>query len=85
MQRNISLTDSLDAFANAEAEEGGYPTVSAFFADLLRSRRQAKIEADVKLLANAVKDAGPEPEPMAAIVAAQKKIRRQMRKEGWQP
>ncbi len=81
--RNISLSEELDRFALAEAEEGGYGSVSAYFADLLRQRRQAQIEADLKFLAEAMKDAPAGPEPVEEIVAACKAARRQMQKERW--
>lgn len=83
--RNISLSEELDRFALAEAEEGGYGSVSAYFADLLRQRRQAQIEADVNFLAEAMRDAPPGPEPVEDIVTACKAARRQMRKERWKP
>jgi hypothetical protein len=81
--RNISLSEELDRFALAEAEEGGYGSVSAYFADLLRQRRQAQIEADVKFLTDAVTDPGPE--PVDEIVAACRAVRRNMLKERRKP
>ena len=83
--RNISLSEELDRFAIAEAEEGGYGSVSAYFADLLRQRRQAQIDADVRFLAEAIKDAPSGPEPVEEIVAACKAARAEMRKERWKP
>lgn len=85
VQQNISLARDLRDFARAEASEQGYGSISAYFADLLRQRRQAQIEADVKFLASAMQDAPPGPEPMDQILAAQKRVRRQLRKERWQP
>ena len=66
-----------------EAEEGCYGNVSAYFADLLRQRRQARIDADVKLLSGGVKGAPGGPEPVEEIVALTKTVRRQMRREKW--
>ncbi len=83
--RNISLSEELDRFALAEAEDGGYGSVSAYFADLLRQRRQAQIRADVKFLAEAMKDAPAGPEPVDEIVQACRTARRQMREQRWQP
>jgi Arc/MetJ-type ribon-helix-helix transcriptional regulator len=83
--RNISLSEELDRFAVAEAEEGGYGSVSAYFADLLRQRRQAQIDEDLKLLTAAVREAPPGSEPMDDIVAACKAARREMRSERWKP
>ncbi len=81
--RNISLSEDLANFAVQEAEEGGYGNVSAYFADLIRQRRQAQIDADVKFLAEAINDARPGPEPVEKIVSACKEARRKMRKENW--
>jgi Arc/MetJ-type ribon-helix-helix transcriptional regulator len=83
--RNISLSEELDRFASAEAEEGGYGSVSAYFADLLRQRRQAQIDADLRFLAEAMKDAPPGPEPIEEILQACKAARRQMRNEQRKP
>lgn len=83
--KSISLNEELANFANQEAEQGCYGNVSAYFADLLRQRRQARIDADVKLLADGVKDAPGGPEPVEEIVALTKAVRRQMRREKWKP
>jgi Arc/MetJ-type ribon-helix-helix transcriptional regulator len=78
--RNISLTAELDRFARAEMEEGAFPSLSAYFADLLRARRQAQIQADVTLLGKAIANA-PEDESAAVpkILAAQKRARSKLR------
>jgi len=81
--RSISLNEDLANFARQEAEEGGYGNVSAYFAELVRQRRQAQIESDAKFLAEAIKDAPPGPEPVDKIVAACKAARRGMRREKW--
>lgn len=81
--RSISLNEDLANFARQEAEEGGYGNVSAYFAELVRQRRQAQIESDAKFLAEAIKDAPPGPEPVDKIVAACKAARRRMRREKW--
>lgn len=81
--KNISLSEDLANFALQEAEEGGYGSVSAYFAEMIRQRRQAQIDADVKLLKDAMKDAPAGPEPIEKIVGATRGARRQMRKEKW--
>jgi hypothetical protein len=81
--RNISLSEVLANFAVQEAEEGGYGNVSAYFAELVRQRRQAQIDVDLKFLADAIKDSPPGPEPVEKIVSACKAVRRTMRKENW--
>jgi hypothetical protein len=79
--RNISLSEDLANFAVQEAEEGGYGNVSAYFAELVRQRRQAQIDADVQFLAQAIGDPATGPEPVEKIVAACKAARRKLRKE----
>jgi hypothetical protein len=81
--RNISLSEDLANFAVREAEEGGYGNVSAYFAELIRQRRQARIDADVKLLSEATRGAPGGPEPADELVALTKSVRRQMHKEKW--
>ena len=83
--KNISLSKELAQFANAEVEEGGFGSVSAYFADSLRQRRQEQIDEDLTFLKRAMEDAPGEPEPVAEVLAATKAARRQMRKDRWKP
>jgi hypothetical protein len=83
--KQISLSEELANFAAAEAEEGGYGSISGYFADLVRQRRQQQIEADLKLLSAGISTAPAESEPVEEIVSLTKKIRRQMRQERWTP
>jgi hypothetical protein len=82
--KSISLHEDLAEFAARDAEEGSFGNMSAYFSELLRARRQAKIDADLKVLAEAVKGSGPEPSD-DEIVAPLKRIRRRMQKEKWKP
>jgi Arc/MetJ-type ribon-helix-helix transcriptional regulator len=82
--KSISLNEELANFANRQAEQGCYGNVSAYFADLLRKARQEQMDQDLKLLADGVKDAGPEP-PDDQVVAPIKAIRRRMQREKWKP
>jgi Arc/MetJ-type ribon-helix-helix transcriptional regulator len=82
--KSISLNEELAEFANKQAEQGCYGNVSAYFAELLRKARQEQIDQDLKLLADGVAAAAPEP-PDEEIVALTRSVRRQMRKENWQP
>lgn len=84
MTKSISLHEDLADFAVREAEAGCFGNVSAYFAELLRQARQAKIDADIKLLAEGVVGAGPEP-PDEGVVEVTKSVRRQMRNENWKP
>ena len=76
--KNISLHEDLADYARLKADEGGYGSVSAYFADLLRQRRQAEIDADVKFLADAMKGAPHGPDPVEEIVAAVKRTRHRL-------
>lgn len=82
--KSISLNEELADFANKQAEQGCYGNVSAYFADLLRKARQEQIDQDLKVLAEGVEDAGPEP-PDDEVVAPIKAIRRRLQKEKWKP
>ena len=75
--KSISLNEELANFANQQAEQGCYGNVSAYFADLLRKARQEQIDQDLKLLAEGVAGAGPEP-PDDEAVAPIKAIRRRL-------
>jgi len=83
--RNISIAQDLDNFALEQVEEGGYGNVSAYYAELVRERRQKQIDADAKLLADAARGAPKGPAPVEKIVATSKAVRRQMRREKWTP
>ncbi len=80
--RNISLSEELDQFAQAEAEAGGFSSLSEFFRELLRQRRQAQIEQDVALLDKAIAGAPEnEEEAIPNILAAQKRARAKLRQK----
>ncbi len=83
--RNISLAEDLARFAEREVEEGGYGSVSAYFAELVRQRRQAQIDADLAFLRTGMSKAGSPPEPVDTIVAASQEVRAAMRRECWEP
>jgi len=82
--KSISLNAELADFANKQAEQGCYGNVSAYFAELLRKARQEQIDQDLKLLADGVAGAGPEP-PDDEVVVPIKAIRRRMQREKWKP
>ncbi len=78
------MNAELAEFAKRQAEQGCYGNVSAYFADLLRKARQEHIAQDLKLLAEGVASAGPEP-PDDEVVAPIKAIRRRLQKAKWKP
>jgi len=83
--RNISLAEDLARFAEREVEEGGYGSVSAYFAELVRQRRQAQVDADLALLKEGMSKAPSGSGPIEAIVAASRQARQAMRQERWEP
>lgn len=82
--KSISLNVELADFANKQAEQGCYGNVSAYFADLLRRARQEQIDQDLKVLAEGVKNAGPDPSD-DEVAAPIKAIRHRMQKQKWRP
>lgn len=82
---NVTLPEELDKFVQTEVQAGAYASFSEYVRELLRQRRQAQIEADVKLLGEAIRTAPEEEEPVEELVAATRKAREQMRREGWTP
>ena len=79
--RNIALNEELDQFAKGEMEAGGFSSLSEYFRDVLRARRQAIIDQDTALLAKAIEGAPEdEAEALPDILAAQKRVRAKMRK-----
>ena len=78
--RNISLSEDLDHFAQHEAEAGAYGSLSEYFRELVRQRRQAQIDRDVAFLERASAGAPEnESEAIPDILAAQKRARKRMK------
>ena len=82
---HITLPEELDKFAQTEVQAGAYSSFTEYVRELLRQRRQAQIEADVKLLGESIRTAPNEEEPVEELVAATRQTREQMRREGWKP
>ena len=80
---NISLNSDLAEFAKADAEAEAFDSLNEYLRDLIRQRRQKRIEEDVKLLEKAIAWA-PEGDPsdaeMAEIVKTQRRIRKSLRR-----
>jgi Arc/MetJ-type ribon-helix-helix transcriptional regulator len=83
--RNISLAEDLARFAEREVEEGGYGSVSAYFAELIRQRQQSQIEADLAMLKESMRTARPGLEPVPKIVMAARATRKAMLVQRWEP
>jgi antitoxin ParD1/3/4 len=59
----IQLTKAQKAFAEAQAAEGGYRSVSKYLEDLLRAERRRKAEEELEKLIQEAEASGP-PTPM---------------------
>src|SRR5207253_1493186 len=59
----IQLTKAQKAFAEAQAAEGGFRTVSKYLEDLLRAERRRKAEEELLKLVQEAEASGP-PTPM---------------------
>src|SRR5260221_14350677 len=80
--QSISLSQELISFAKQEAEAQGFSSLSEYFRELLRQRRQARIDEDVAFLEKSMAQA-PElrEEDVRQIVAEQKRGRKERRGE----
>ncbi len=76
---NISLPDSLMEYVRKEAE-GNYGNVSEFFREMLRSRLEKAIEADLKLLeSTCMGTPGPSEEELKHVLEIKRRVRQRMR------
>ena len=75
---NVSPPVELAEFARQDMSLGAYGTLNEYVRDLLRKRRQERIQQDVRLLAEAIQDA-PAEDPGEAfygrVATLQKAIR----------
>jgi Arc/MetJ-type ribon-helix-helix transcriptional regulator len=75
---NLSLPKELAEFVRQDMSLGAYGTIHEYFRELVRQRRQARIESDVKFLEEAIAGA-PDEEPSQQffddVSAAQKRHR----------
>lgn len=76
---NIALTDELDAFARTDMAAGGFGNFSEYVRDLLRHRRQQRIEEDLAVIREAMKDA-PVGEPPVEMMRELSRLRRSSRR-----
>ncbi len=76
---NIALTDELDAFARIDMATGGFGNFSEYVRDLLRHRRQQRIEEDLADIREAMKEA-PVGEPPPAMMRELSRLRRSSRR-----
>lgn len=76
---NIALTDELDAFARTDMATGGFGNFSEYVRDLLRHRRQQRIEEDLAVIREAMKEA-PVGEPPAEMMRELSRLRRSSRR-----
>ncbi|MDE3065968.1 MAG: hypothetical protein KGJ60_00310 [Verrucomicrobiota bacterium] len=79
---NISLNSELAEFAQADARAEAFDSLNEYMRQLIRQRRQKKIEEDMKFLERAIAGAppgDPSDEEMREIVSTQKAVRQRMR------
>lgn len=81
VSRNISLVKPLDDFAVEEAKNNHYGNISAFFADMLRAKREAKAAALAKEYQDLAGDGAPGHEPVKDVVAHVNRARKRLRNE----
>jgi Arc/MetJ-type ribon-helix-helix transcriptional regulator len=75
---NISLNRELAEFARADSDARAFDSMSGYMRDLIRKRRQEKIQSDVALLENGSKKApvgDASDEEMAEIYASVRRLR----------
>jgi Arc/MetJ-type ribon-helix-helix transcriptional regulator len=75
---NISLNPELADFARSDSKARAFDSMSEYMRDLIRKRRQEKINQDVAFLEKAIEGApsgDPSDKEMAEIVKAQHRIR----------
>ena len=85
---NISLNPELAEFARSDSAAQAFDSMSEYIRDLIRKRRQEKINQDVALLEKAIEGAplgDPSDEEMAEIVATQHRLRAERKKRAGRP
>ena len=80
---NISLNPELAEFARSDSEANAFDSMSEYMRDLIRHRRQERINQDVAMLEKAMDGApvgDPSDEEIAQIVKAQRRIRAELKR-----
>ena len=80
---NISLNRELADFARSDSEAHAFDSMSEYMRDLIRRRRQERINEDVALLEKAIAGApigDPSEDEMAEIVKSQRRIRSELKR-----
>ena len=80
---NISLNRELADFARSDSEAHAFDSMSEYMRDLIRRRRQQRINEDVASLEKAIAGApvgDPSDEEMAEIVQTQRRIRTKLKR-----
>ncbi len=75
---NISLNAELAEFARSDSQEHAFDSMSEYMRDLIRRRRQERIEEEAALLEKAMAEAppgDPTEKEMAEIVKTQRSVR----------
>jgi Arc/MetJ-type ribon-helix-helix transcriptional regulator len=80
---NISLNSELAEFARADSSARAFDSMSEYMRDLIRRRRQERIDEDVALVEKAMAGApegNPSGEEMAEIIKTQRRIRTELKR-----
>ncbi len=80
---NISLNPELAEFARSDSRQHAFDSMSEYMRDLIRRRRQERINEDVALLEKAMAEApsgDPSEREMAAILKAQHSARAELKR-----
>jgi Arc/MetJ-type ribon-helix-helix transcriptional regulator len=80
---NISLNPELAEFARADSAAHAFDSMSEYMRDLIRRRRQERINEDVALLEKAIAGAptgDPSEDEMAEVVKTQRRIRTELKR-----
>lgn len=75
---NVSVPKELAEFIRQDMSAGAYDTVNEYLRELIRQQRQVRIQADVKLLDEALKCA-PTREPAQQFFDTVSKIQKRLR------
>lgn len=78
--QSISLSKELASFAREEAETQGFSTLSEYFRELLRQRRQSRIDQDAAFLEKSMAGAPELTEKDVREILAAQRLARKTRK-----
>ncbi len=80
---NVSLTPEQSEYVRRTVDRD-FGNTSEYFRDLIRERMRREIDADLQLLESTSKGApaGPDAQEIERVLIVQKKVRKELRREG---